>query len=201
MWAMALALGLAGAQEPTPTPTPQPSTAPAMEAARAFEERARRTDLAANATLLAWSVGNLAAGGIGWAVEDDPEWIAFHQMNMAWNTVNLALAIPGLVGAVRHRPADDLAGLLRSSNQRRLAYGINAGLDVGWMMSGVWLWERGLRTDDPMLVGFGRSMLLQGAALLIYDLALVVFHGVEAKRFLLGPARTVPLGMQLTVEI
>lgn len=50
----------------------------------------------------------------------------------------------------------------------------NAGLDVGYMLGGVYLLERGKREvkNAERLRGFGRSILLQGAFLFVFDLSL-----------------------------
>ena len=43
---------------------------------------------------------------------------------------------------------------------------------VGYVLLGSWLWERGARTSSTMLEGFGQSIVLQGAFLLVFDVVL-----------------------------
>lgn len=150
--------------------------------------RARQQGEAMSA-LIAWSGGNIAVGAGGWALADDPEWRAFHQMSVAWGGINLAIAIPGLIGALR----EDTAGLslsttLRRSSSLKTSFALNAGLDVGWVALGGWLAERGLRTGEPMQTGFGRSMMLQGGFLLVFDAVLLGVRTADDKRLMLSPA-------------
>lgn len=165
--------------------------------------RRRKLDLTGSSVLLGWSLGNVAVGAAGWATAEDPEWVAFHQMSIAWNGINLALAIPGLVGALRDSPSryGDLRAVLRADANSRLIYGLNTGLDVGWMASGAFLWERGLREENPMLIGFGRSMVLQGGFLFLFDLVMTALHGKESKRFLLRPELGERLGVRIDVAL
>ena len=46
----------------------------------------------------------------------------------------------------------------------------NAGLDVGYMATGAYLWERGIRKDSRGLKGYGQSLILQGGFLFTFDL-------------------------------
>jgi hypothetical protein len=52
----------------------------------------------------------------------------------------------------------------------------NAGLDVGYMATGAWIWERGLRKGSERLEGYGKSLLVQGGFLLAFDLVLYLLH-------------------------
>ena len=50
-----------------------------------------------------WSISNLAVSSYGWAATEN-EAKYFHQMNVMWSGVNLALAITGYLKAVRTNP-------------------------------------------------------------------------------------------------
>ncbi|MCB9682273.1 MAG: hypothetical protein H6733_12470 [Alphaproteobacteria bacterium] len=207
---LALATVPAFASEAPSSPDPAPPTvakAPpsvlpdddALAAStRRLLERRKRTNTVGMSVLLGWSLGNVAVGAGGWALASDPEWVAFHQMSIAWNGVNLALAIPGLVGALRDDPSSyDLRRTLRATAADRVTFALNTGLDVGWMASGAFLWERGLRTDDPRLIGFGRSMVLQGGFLLLFDLTMTLVHTTDARRWMVSPLLGDRLGLQV----
>lgn len=96
-------------------------------------------------------------------------------MNTAWNAVNLAIAGFGYYN-LRNQSAD--IGLSKTiaefhSFEKLLLF--NAGLDVGYMAAGAYLWERGVRTDSDRLIGYGKSMILQGGFLFTFDLVLYAF--------------------------
>jgi hypothetical protein len=126
--------------------------------------------------LAGWSAVNLVAGTVFGFTADDPTVAAFHQMNAGWNIVNAALAVPGLVGAQRDLarvPSGRTVSEIRTEQNRLediLLF--NAGIDVGYMMAGAYLIERSRRggSDAAMLDGFGRSLLLQGGFLFVFDL-------------------------------
>ena len=118
----------------------------------------------------AWGAANLAAGAIG-AAGNSGEARAFHQMNMAWGAVNLGIALPGLL---RRSPATgfDLYRSSKALHQTQQVFLFNAGLDVGYIASGFWARERAKTRSNPgRWRGFGNSIALQGAFLLVFDLS------------------------------
>jgi hypothetical protein len=52
----------------------------------------------------------------------------------------------------------------------------NAALDLGYMAVGFFFIEKGLRLEKERWIGFGKSIVLQGAFLLLFDGILVVFQ-------------------------
>lgn len=137
-----------------------------------------------------WGAASVAAGAIGYAIADDARWRGFHLMTAGWGLVDLGLAGISLynndpAAAATLGPAESLAAQL--GIERILLF--NAGLDVGYLTLGAWLWERGLRKSDPRLEGFGQAILIQGAFLLAFDLGLYWLeaqHG-ETLRLMLMP--------------
>jgi hypothetical protein len=123
-------------------------------------------------TLGGWAVGNLALGGYFWATNEGASRY-FHQMNVLWNTVNLGLATSGYLGA-QPGNAEGLNALetLQAFQSLEKILLFNAGLDVGYVATGLYLRERGRRRDQQRLRGYGRSLLLQGAFLFLFDLGL-----------------------------
>jgi hypothetical protein len=54
-------------------------------------------------------------------------------------------------------------------------------LDIAYIAGGLYLKERGLRIDKDKFVGFGKSIILQGAFLLTFDAVMYTFHHTHAK--------------------
>jgi hypothetical protein len=124
-------------------------------------------------TLGGWAVANIAAGATLQGSADGST-KHFHRMNALWNGVNLAIAGLGYYTAMKSDPAAwDLATSLSSHNGFQKVLLFNAGLDVGYIMGGLYLTERAKRPDvnSDQLKGFGRSIMLQGAFLMVFDLA------------------------------
>lgn len=97
----------------------------------------------------------------------------FHFMNVAWNVVNTLLAVWGILRAQPQGVAglsltDSLAAQQRFENLLL----INAALDVGYVLIGLWLHRRAFTAERPeRLRGYARSLWLQGGFLFVFDLS------------------------------
>lgn len=123
-------------------------------------------------TLGGWAVLNI---GAGLALRGGSEGSArhFHEMNALWNTVNLAIAGFGYYSALKSDPAAwDLATSLSKHGNFQKILLFNTGLDVGYILGGLYLTERAKRPGENMdrLKGFGNSIMLQGGFLFAFDL-------------------------------
>lgn len=123
-----------------------------------------------------WASLNILSGSAGhFLSENDTKYL--HQMNAGWNLVNLGIASFALYGISQI----DASGLSYSESLTELQnldkiLLLNAGLDVGYMAAGAWLWERGSRKNSHRLKGYGKSLVLQGAFLFTFDLILYFLH-------------------------
>lgn len=125
-------------------------------------------------TLGAWAVGNMAVSGIALGNAGGSQKY-FHQMNIYWNIVNLGLAGSGLYSAITADPASfDLAASISEQAKMEKLLLFNAGLDIGYMAAGLWMMERSknIHKNPELWEGFGKSVILQGAFLFVFDLAL-----------------------------
>ncbi|SEJ36162.1 hypothetical protein SAMN05192553_103469 [Cyclobacterium xiamenense] len=129
-----------------------------------------------------WAVGNMLWGGIGAARSEGKE-KSFHQMNLYWNSVNLAIAGLGYLSATRKRTESGLWQSMRAQQRSEKILLVNAALDLGYMTGGFYLKERGKRLQDPRLSGFGNSLVLQGAFLLVFDGILYTLQNNNGKKF------------------
>lgn len=194
---LTLALCLA-ASPPTPLEAAPADPPPARSALDAWNEERLALNRHAMWGLGGWAVANLVGGTLGVALAGDETWRAFHLGNLAWNTVNLALAIVGLVNNWRPdgKPLDPKTAL-RASQGLETVFFVNAALDVAYLATAAFLWQRGDATADPLLVGFGQALLLQGGALLVFDVVLGVLNARSTGR-LLDRVAVTPLGVSGT---
>ncbi len=119
-----------------------------------------------------WAIGNMAVGGALIGRKDGVE-KEFHIMNVGWNVVNLALAGAGYYTAVTTDTGEfDLYQTIQEQQKIEKILLFNAGLDVGYMLGGLYLMERSKNDtkNADRLKGFGKSILLQGAFLFAFDL-------------------------------
>ena len=126
------------------------------------------------AVLAAWVLLNLIGSGARLARADRrlaPYY--FHGLNVLWNLVNAGLAAWGILRLHFHPPAGlDAAELLRTQHFYETLFGVNAGLDVLYVLAGSYLRRRatGPTQNRPeRLLGYGQSLQVQGGFLLLFD--------------------------------
>lgn len=116
-----------------------------------------------------WAAGNMIAGGIG-MTQTTGNVQYFHQMNLAWNSVNLAIAGFGYFGSQADPETFSFTETLKKYHRFENTLLFNAGIDIGYIATGAFLWERGLRTESTRLTGYGQSIIMQGAFLFTFDI-------------------------------
>lgn len=136
-----------------------------------------RLNTAGMCVLGGWAVANMAVGSYGWLnYTGEPKY--FSQMNFFWNTVNLAIAGFSLHGngQVDCSTLSAAEVLARQMNTEKVLL-INAGLDAAYIGTGFLLRHLATRSEKrgDMLKGYGNSVILQGAFLMIFDLS---FYGI-----------------------
>lgn len=129
------------------------------------------------AVLAAWALLNLLVSGYYLAHADRRyEAFYFHAMNVGWGLVNAALACWGVLNLHFQAPDGLQAGeLVQSQLFNENLFILNSGLDVAYITAGFWLRALALvpsRAQPVRLLGFGRSLWLQGGFLLVFDVAM-----------------------------
>lgn len=109
----------------------------------------------------------------------------FHQMNAAWNTVNLTIATFGFLGALSTDPSISSEQIFAEMNKFDRILLINAGLDLLYIGTGAYLWKRGFNKHSDRLIGYGKSVVLQGGFLLLFDGLLYLIHHQETKKLMI----------------
>lgn len=122
-----------------------------------------------------WAIVNIIWGCLS-ARKATGKTKAFHRMNAFWNLVNLAIAGFGYWQASQELPGLDFWESLSAQHSIEKILLLNAGLDLGYLAMGGYLMERGRRKGKEQWVGFGKSIMLQGAFLLVFDMILYGFH-------------------------
>ncbi len=105
--------------------------------------------------LLVWAIPWMGAGVLGLWLSSSDSQKGFWGMSGAWGFVNGAIALIGLLGA----ETSDYGAL-------RTTLWINAGLDVLYVASGLYLLSR----PEETWRGGGVAILVQGGFLLVFDI-------------------------------
>jgi hypothetical protein len=148
-----------------------------------------------------WAAGNMVVGGIG-MIQSSGSDHYFHQFNLAWNSVNLAIAGLGYFGSHSARSDLSFAETIRKYQTFENILLLNAGIDVGYMATGAFLWERGLRKDSERLTGYGQSLILQGAFLFSFDLIMFIASRKQSSELLnvLDDVTIQPTGISYKIQ-
>jgi len=139
-----------------------------------------------------YALANIAVGAFSAGRGERTEAHYFHRMNVYWNVVNLGIAGLGLIGSRNARPENETLSEAVSRHEgmkRTLLF--NTGLDVAYVAGGAYLIERGRNHPDDRarLTGFGKSIIVQGGFLFVFDLvhyALFKRRGDKQQNILLG---------------
>jgi len=144
-----------------------------------FEKERVRYSKNAMIALAGWSVANIVGSGIATDTRNK-EMRYFHQMNVMWGGINLAIAGLGYWGAGREKidnPA--LADVLKHQKRIEKTYLINLGLDVVYVGAGLLMNKTSDNQKNPeKFKGYGNSIMVQGGFLLLYD---AIMYGIHRK--------------------
>ena len=121
--------------------------------------------------LTTWSAANIAGSVVGYGLTDSYEEKQFYLMNGAWGLINLSVALPGVLA--KSKPARSIFELQKSQTKVEKIFLANALLDALYISGGICLKEYSYNQSDikqqQRFNGFGNSVIIQGAGLLIFD--------------------------------
>lgn len=129
-----------------------------------------------------WAIGNFAVNGLALRNPSSAEQAHFYRMNIYWNVVNLALALPGLRYSIITDPSTiGLAETVGEYHQMSKILLMNAALDVAYVTGGFLMKEmaKTRANKQDILNGYGKSLILQGGFLLAFDV--VLFTALQTK--------------------
>ncbi len=149
-----------------------------------FNTRRIKTHKTSMYVLGGWAVGNIAVGAalIGQHKGSERH---FHEMNIAWNVVNFGLATLGYFATIKEDPANqDLYSSIMAHQSIQKTFLFNAGLDVGYVLGGIYLMERSknVTKNADRFKGWGKSIVLQGSFLFVFDLAAYLVQSSQNKK-------------------
>ena len=130
-----------------------------------------------------WAGANLITNGILLSNSSGSDKY-FYQMNVYWNVVNGILAGLGVFGAKKMQGNLSAFQSLEEQSSTEKTFLINTGLDVAYVMTGVYLLEKSKNSIDSqdMLKGYGQSVILQGGFLLLFDGIMYGLHRSHLKK-------------------
>ena len=95
----------------------------------------------------------------------------------------MLIALPGYISARKSRSDLSLTASLKGQAATEKTFIFNAGLDIAYLAAGAWLLEKGSSSSHTdRYKGYGKSVLLQGAALLLFDAVMFTTHHRHGKK-------------------
>ena len=145
----------------------------------------------------AWGLLNVVQGSISATNTVGPEHY-FHQMSAYFNAVNVAIAAVGFLSIKKQLlKANTLDSEIRAQQKIQKILLINSAVDIGFFGAGLLMRNSGIKHNNAKIQGYGGSIMLQGAFLLVYDLLQFGAHRKNGKRlgqkigiWTLGPTAT-----------
>ncbi len=159
-----------------------------------INRRRKNIQLGGMLTLGTWATANVVVGVVGDVTADERDVRAnFFQATWIWNSVNLIIVGITLPGVVREDPASvDYQESIKRARVAKLANLFNGVLDLAYVATGAWLWDRGLRTDEDALTGWGQAVVMQGSFLLVYDVTMFILGQTVSAQIDDLPVKLVP---------
>ncbi|MES2514516.1 MAG: hypothetical protein V4580_10245 [Bacteroidota bacterium] len=153
---------------------------------RQFDDRKNRLNHRGMIVLTSWAGANIAGSAAGYALTKSYEEKQFYIMNGAWGLINIGIAIPGLFS--KPKPITTIYDLQKGQTKMEKIFLANAILDVVYITGGFYLKEFGSNQPDikkqQMYNGFGNSVILQGAGLMAFDVAMTILNNRNRKKHL-----------------
>ncbi len=151
-----------------------------------FKHRQTEINQKGMIVLGSWGLVNLGVGGIG-AFNAKGVNKHFYVMNASWGAVNLAIAGLGFYANRRKarkwkNSGGDIKAILKKQSSIEQILLFNTGLDIAYIVGGFYLQERARRfafqgnDQYEKIKGYGRSFVLQGGFLFVFDLAHYLIH-------------------------
>jgi hypothetical protein len=171
------------------------------------EFNARREKISRNGmyVLGGWSVANMGVSGAMYFNSKGTEKY-FHQMNVIWNTVNVAIVGGSLLA--RNKKDLDYNQTMRFQMNTEKMFLANAALDLVYSSAGLYLMERAKNDEKryDKFTGWGQSLIIQGGFLFLFDAAMYGVHNSHAKRKLYPLMEKVSisssgLGLRIGIQI
>ena len=151
--------------------------------------------------LSGWAISNIVVGSVGY-FKSSGSTKYLHQMNVGWNLINLAIAGGALYQYGQADPTTfSLAQSLNEAQSIEQILLLNIGLNVGYMATGGFLWERGLRKSKDRFIGYGQSLIIQGGFLLLFDSTLYLLNQTNNEKLDMILKTVSIQGTQLSVTI
>lgn len=144
-----------------------------------------RTNRIGALVLGGWALGNFTWATVGLLREPEERGQAFHLTNAA---INLVVAGMSVTTYFANLPQDDwetydTIRTLNEAHSTEKLYLLSTGLDFAYIATGAFLTAKGNLDRKEGMVGTGKSLMVQGAFLAAFDIAMFTMHWLRRTGF------------------
>lgn len=151
---------------------------------RHFDAKRYKLNKTGMIVLSTWGAANIAGSAIGYGLTDSYEEKQFYLMTGAWGLINLGIALPGALA--KQKPSASLYEMQKTQSKMEKIFLANAMLDVAYIAGGVALRQYSYNQkdikDQQRFNGFGNSVIVQGAGLLVFDSFMTFLNNRNRRR-------------------
>lgn len=151
-----------------------------------FDERKYNLNHKGMIVLSSWAAVNIAGSAFGYGLTNSYQEQQFYIMNGAWGLINLGIALPGVFS--KRKPSRSIYEVQKNQTKIEKLFLANALLDVVYVSGGFYLKEYGNNQTDlkkqQLYHGFGNSVIIQGAGLMVFDVAMTLLNNRNRKKHL-----------------
>lgn len=164
----------------------QPSIAQTDSIIKQFDNRANNLNRNGMVVLSSWAGANIVGSAVGYALTTSNEEKDFYLMNASWGVINLGLALPSLFSKAKETTS--IYDLQKKQTNMEKIFLANALLDVAYITGGFYLKQYASNQTEikkqERFNGFGNSIVIQGAGLMVFDMAMTILNNRNRKKHL-----------------
>jgi len=115
------------------------------------------------------AIADIGVGAVGWANAKSDQNRSFYKMTTIYGAGDLLAAVLGTLNASGNTYKLSPAESIKAQRKIETTFIINASFDVVYLGAGFYVKHRGDVHNYAQLKGFGPAMIIQSAALLLFD--------------------------------
>jgi len=144
---------------------------------KVYEQHRMVANAAGAEVICGWGLANLAGSAAGYFTAKQDEWKYFHLGNAAFGLANTAVGYSRVL-VLRWQAVTPAGGKIAYSRYKaeKKRHLMGLGTDVVFMAGGIALSRFTGTGNDAAYHGLGKSMVLQGAFLAVYDNIMLISH-------------------------
>ncbi len=154
------------------------------EVIKTFDAKKNSLNRKGMVVLASWAGANIAGSVAGYALTNSYQEKEFYLMNGCWGAINLGLSLPSLLS--KDKPTGTWQDVQKKQTNIEKIFLANTMLDVVYVVGGAYYINYANQQTNELEkqrgLGFGKSIMIQGAGLFLFDLTMTVLNNRNRKK-------------------